>query len=304
MRIVSMLPAATEIVAALDMLPALVGVSHECDHPPEVRDLPRITRCEIHGNGLPSAETDRWVRETLAARGTLYTMDEDTLRRLRPDVIVTQELCDVCAVDFASVERFAATLPGPPVVVSLAPRTLADVFGDVLRVATAIGVPDRGAAVVAALEARVAAVRRRTERLPRRRCVLLEWIDPPFRSGHWGPDLVEIAGGHDRVGRAGEDAVRVDWEVVRAAEPEVLVLACCGYDVCRTLEDLPLLQALPGYASLPAVRSGEVWVLDGSIHVSRPGPRLVESLELLGRLLHPEQDAPAAPPAGVLRVPA
>jgi iron complex transport system substrate-binding protein len=288
MRVVSLLPAATEIVAALGCLDALVGVSHECDWPPPVGVLPRVTRCAIHGNALPSGDTDRWVTDTLARTGTLYTMDEALLRRLAPDVIVTQRLCDVCAVGYDSVTAFAATLPGPPAVVNLEPSTLDDVFADVRRVAEALGVPERATAVIAALRARVDAVAAAAADRPRRRCVLLEWIDPPYRSGHWGPELVSLAGGVDPLGRAGEDAARVAWDDVVAAAPEVLVLACCGYDVARTRADVPLLTARPGWSTLPAVRTGAVWAIDGSAYVSRPGPRLVDSLELLAELIHPD----------------
>jgi iron complex transport system substrate-binding protein len=289
MRVVSLLPAATEIVAALGRLDDLVGVSHECDFPAAVHDRPRVTRCAIHGNALPSEESDRWVTETLAQTGTLYTLDEDLVRRLAPDVVVTQRLCDVCAVDYPTVAAFAATLPGPPVVVNLEPTTLADVFGDVRRVGAALGVADTAARVVAGLEARVAAVRARVADAPRRRCVLLEWALPPFRSGHWGPELVALAGGAEPLGRAGEDAARVPWEAVVDAAPEVLVLACCGYDVARTLADVPRLGALPGWAAIPAVGRGEVYALDGSAYVSRPGPRVVDSLEILAEILHPDR---------------
>jgi iron complex transport system substrate-binding protein len=289
MRVVSLLPAATEIVAALGCADALVGISHECDYPADVSTRVRVTECPIHGGGLASDAADRWVTEALASRGTLYTLDEAALRRLRPDVLVTQRLCDVCAVGYESVTAFAATLPGPPAVVSLAPQSLADILADVRTVGAALGVPERAEAVVAGLEARLDAVRTRVAGAPRRRVVLLEWIAPPFRSGHWGPELVDIAGGIEVLGRVGEDAARIAWEAVVAAAPEVLVLACCGYDVARTLADVPRLVAAPGVASLPAVQRGEVWALDGSAYVSRPGPRIVDSVELLAEILHPER---------------
>lgn len=302
MRVVSLLPAATEIVAALGSLDALVGVSHECDHPPAVIGLPRVTRCQIHGGGLPSAEADRWVADTLARTGTLYTLEEDLVRQLRPDVILTQRLCDVCAVSFGSVAAFAATLPGPPAVVSLEPSSVADILDDVGRVASALGLLDRGAAVVAALQARIETVRARTRGAPRRRCVILEWVDPPYRSGHWNPELVDIAGGLELLGRVGADAARVPWEAVVDASPDVLVVACCGYDVARTRADLPILRSRPGWSALPAVRSGQVWLVDGSAYFSRPGPRIVDSLELLGAILHPALFPGELPPGAVERV--
>jgi len=301
-RGVSLVPAATEIVAELGLVDTLVGVSHECDHPAPVLSLPRVTRCEIHGNALPSGEIDRWVSEALTREGTLYTLDEPLLRSLQPDVVITQKLCDVCAVGFGTVTAFAATLPGPPRVVNLEPQTLDGIFDDVRSVAAALGAPERGDAAVARLRARVDAVRARVAGAPRRRCVLLEWIDPPYRSGHWGPELVGIAGGVDPVGRAGENAAAVPWDAIRAAAPEVLVVACCGFDVARTRRDLPILRAYPDFDELPAVRAGAVWLVDGSAYFSRPGPRIVDSLEILARLIHPERSAPDALPAGVERM--
>jgi iron complex transport system substrate-binding protein len=208
----------------------------------------------------------------------------------------------VCAVDYGSVIAFARTLPGPPAVVNLEPSSLADVFGDIRRVGATLGVPGRAAAVVAGLAARVEAVRRRAAAAPPARCVLLEWTLPPFCTGHWGPELVAIAGGVEPLGRPGEDAARVAWEAVVEAAPEVLVLACCGYDVARTLADVPALRALPGWADLPAVRAGRVWAIDGSAYVSRPGPRLVDSLELLAEILHPALFPPRFPATACRRV--
>lgn len=301
MRIVSLLPAATEIVAALGMIDHLAGVSHECDYPAAVNALPRVTRCAIHGNALTSTEIDGWVKAELERTGTLYTMDEPLLRRLAPDVIITQRLCDVCAVGFESVTAFAATLPGPPRVVNLEPRTLDEVFEDIRRVAVALGVAPRADRVIADLRARVETVRRRVASSPRRRCVILEWIDPPFRSGHWDPELVALAGGVDPVGRSGEAAAEVTWDEIRGSAPEVLVVACCGFDLARTRDDLPILRGYPGFSDLPAVRESEVYLVDGSAYFSRPGPRLVDSLELLAPLIHPELHPNAALPIGVER---
>jgi iron complex transport system substrate-binding protein len=301
-RVISLLPAATEIVASLGMLDALLGVSHECDYPEEVNRKPRVTHCEIHGGGLPSVEADRWVRETLRAAGTLYTMDEDLIRQLRPDTILTQRLCDVCAVNYGSVARFAATLAGPPRVVSLEPSSLADVLRDIRTVGEVLGVPERAEAVVASLVGRIEAVRERTASAPRHRCVLLEWIDPPFSAGHWGPELVEIAGGVEPIGRSGADSVAVRWDVVVEAAPEVLVLACCGYSVERTVADLPILRSYPGFEGLPAAQRGEVYVVDGSAYFSRPGPRITDSLEILAEILHPERFRGRFPDRGVVRV--
>jgi len=301
-RAISLLPAATEIVASLDMLDALLGVSHECDFPEEVNRKPRVTHCEIHDAGLPSVEVDRWVRERLLTSGTLYTMDEDLVRRLRPDAILTQRLCDVCAVGYGTVARFAATLPGPPRVVNLEPSSVADILQCIRSVGEVLGVGERAEAVVASLTSRIEAVREPAASLPRRRCVLLEWIDPPFCTGHWGPELVEIAGGVEPVGNRGMDSAVIPWEAIVQAAPEVLVVACCGYSIERAQKDLPILRSRGGFDGLPAARRGEVYVVDGSSYFSRPGPRIVESLEILAEILHPEQFRGRYPDRGVVRV--
>lgn len=300
-RIVSLLPAATETVAALGCLEALVGVSHECTYPPEVNSLPRVTRCELHAAGLSSGEVDQRVREVLAATGTLYTLDEPLLRELRPDVILTQRLCDVCAVGYGSVCALAHHLPGPPLVVNLEPLRLDDVFADIRRVAELLGVPGRGERLVAGLETRVEWVRARAAAVPARRCLVLEWIEPPFCAGHWNPELVRIAGGEDLLGREGEASRTIPWEAVVEAAPEVLILVCCGYSPERTLQDLPLLRAKPGWSTLPAVRSGEVYAVDGNSYFTCPGPRVVDSLEITAEILHPELFAGAFPNRGIVR---
>jgi iron complex transport system substrate-binding protein len=267
-----------------------------------VATLPRATRCPIHGNALPSDAIDRWVTDTLERTGTLYALDEDLVRALRPDAILTQRLCDVCAVGYDTVTAFAATLPGPPRVVNLEPTTLAGVLDDVRTIATALGAPERGARLVAALEARIDAVRASVAGAPARRCIVLEWMAPPYRSGHWIPELVALAGGVELLGRAGEDAARVAWEAVVDAAPDVLVLACCGFDVARTLADVPLLRSAPGWDRIPAVRDGDVWVVDGSAYMSRPGPRVVDSLEILAAILHPARFRAVASEAACRRL--
>ena len=302
-RIVSMLPAATEIAAALGLVDALVGVSHECDHPSEVRAIPQVTHCEIHGGVLPSGRIDAWVTDTLTATGTLYTMDEPLIRRLRPDVILTQRLCDVCAVGYDSVTAFAKTLPGPPVVVNLEPATLSDIFEDIRRVAAATGAAGRADDVVASLRQRVDVVRTCAEKARRRpRCVILEWLDPPFACGHWNPELVEIAGGEEALGHKGRPSRRVTWDDVLEARPEVLLIACCGFDLERTRRDLPLLRQREGWADIPAVRDGRVYAVDGSQYFSRPGPRVVDSLEITAEILHPDLFAGRFPARDVVRV--
>jgi iron complex transport system substrate-binding protein len=302
-RIVSLLPAATEIVAALGLTDSLVGVSHECDYPPEVNEKPRVTHCEVYGKGLPSAAVDRWVNETLAADSALYTIDTDLLRELEPDVIVTQQLCDVCAIDYASVVTIANSLHKKPKIVNLGPSSLSDILSDICCVGEALGVVERAEAVVDVLARRVDAVKRAaTNAKFRPPCFLMEWIDPPFCAGHWNPELIELAGGVDPFGKKWIPSTRVSWEQINDAKPEMVVLACCGYEVQRTRSDLPILESNPVWESLPAVRHNRVYVVNGSAYFSRPGPRVVDSLEILAEIIHPDIFAGRFPKREVFRL--
>ncbi len=290
MRIVSLLPAATEIVAALGLMDQVVGVSHECDFPEQASQRPRVTQCPIHDAGLTSVEIDEWVRRALRENGTIYTIDEPLVRKLRPDVILTQKLCDVCAIDYGTVAKFAQTLPDPPRVVNLEPSSLADIVGDIRRVADACDVRERAEKLIVNLSERVENVRERSARIPDRpRCFLMEWVDPPFCSGHWGPELVEIAGGHDSLGRKHQPSARIEWQQVLDACPEIIVLALCGYNIDRARHDYELLRRFPGFSSIPAADSGQVYVVNASAYFARPGPRIVESLEMLAGILHPSE---------------
>ena len=268
----------------------VVGVSHECDFPKEANARPRVTHCPVHNAGLTSREVDEWVHRALRDNGTIYTIDEPLLRTLRPDVVLTQKLCDVCAVGYGTVARLAETLPGPPRVVNLEPSSLADIFENIREVAAACGVAERAEGVIANLSARVEAVRGRAEQIADRpRCFLMEWIDPPFCSGHWGPELVEIAGGHDPLGRKHQPSAQIDWQQVLDARPDIIVLALCGYDVELARRDCELLKQFPGFDSLPAARAEEIYLVDANAYFARPGPRIVDSLELLAGILHPEE---------------
>jgi iron complex transport system substrate-binding protein len=302
MRIVSLLPSATEIVCALGLEDRLVGVTHECDFPESVRRLPKVTRTLIPADA-PSAEIDRLVRERLRTDGALYALDLPTLEELRPDLIVTQTLCDVCAVAEEEVRAAACALPGSPRVVNLEPETLSELFAAIRQVAEAAGVERRGDEVVRRLTTRIEAVAARAAgRRHRPRVALLEWLDPPFSCGHWNPELVRLAGGVEGLGRTGRPSRTLRWEEVVAWRPEVVVIACCGFGIERTLQDAPQLRSVPGWQDLPAVRSGRVYVADGSHYFSRPGPRLVDSLEILAHALDPEvHGPPAGLDAGALR---
>jgi iron complex transport system substrate-binding protein len=287
-RIVSLLPAATEIASALGLMDEIVGVSHECDFPDEANERPRVTHCPVHDSGLTSREVDEWVRRALRENGTIYIIDEPLLRKLRPDVILTQKLCDVCAVGYGTVARLAETLPGPPQVVNLEPSSLSNIFDDIRRVAEMCDVPDRGENVITQLYDRIEAVRRRAKLiLHRPRCFLMEWVDPPFCSGHWGPELIEIAGGYDPSGRKHQPSVQIKWQEVLDARPEIIVLALCGYTIDRARRDYEILRRFPDFNLLPATQSGNVYVVDASAYFARPGPRIVDSAEILAGILHP-----------------
>ena len=297
-RIVSLLPAATEIAAALGLMEQIVGVSHECDYPSEANARPRVTHCPVHNAGLTSDEVDGWVRTALRENGTIYTINEPLLRKLRPDMILTQKLCDVCAVGYGTVARLADTLPGSPQVVNLEPTSLSDIFGDIRRVAEMCGVPERADHLIASLSERVENVRAMAKRDSHRpRCFLMEWVDPPFCSGHWAPELMEIAGGHDPLGRKHRPSAKIDWPQIISARPEIIVLALCGYNINRGQHDYELLRNFPDFNSLPAAINGDVYVVDASAYFARPGPRIVDSLEILAGILHP-REFPEFAPAG------
>lgn len=288
MRIVSLLPSATEIICALGLGDELVGVTHECDYPEFVRALPKVTHTLIPTDAT-SGEIDRLVRQRLKGQQALYTLDMATLESLRPDLIVTQALCDVCAVAEDEVRAAACALPGRPRVINLEPETLDQIFNSIGDVAAATGRERGGADLVDALRARVDAVVARTSRIAQRpRVALLEWLDPPFSCGHWNPELVRMAGGVEGLGKAGERSRTLTWPDVMAWKPEVVFIACCGFSVERTMEDVAMLPSVPGWNELPAARDGRVYVIDGSHYFSRPGPRLVDSLEILAHALHPE----------------
>jgi iron complex transport system substrate-binding protein len=233
---------------------------------------------------------DEWVRHALHDNGTIYTIDEPLLRKLQPDVILTQKLCDVCAVGYGTVAKLAQTFPGPPVVVNLEPTSLADIFNDIRRVADACNVRERAENLLVNLSVRVENVRERAATIPDRpRCFLMEWVDPPFCSGHWGPELVEIAGAHDSLGRKHQPSGQIEWQQVLDARPETLVLALCGYDIDRARHDYELLTRFPGFTSIPAVNSGQTYIVNASAYFARPGPRIVDSLEILAGILHPSE---------------
>ncbi len=292
-RILSLIASATEIVCALGHRQQLVGRSHECDFPPDVRRLPQATTPRFDVNAS-SGDIDAQVKALAAASPALdalgvYTVHEEMLRDLRPTHIVTQTHCEVCAVSRRDVEAAVARVTGyEPRIVDLQPNTLADIWEDFQRVASALGSTQAGTRLVASLQERMAAIAAETRGLPATPTVAaLEWIDPLLAAGNWIPELIRMAGGRCLFGRVGEHAPWLSYEEFQAADPDVILLVLCGFDIARTRKDVPILAALPGWSSLRAVRSGRVYIADGNQYFNRPGPRLAESLEILAEMLYP-----------------
>ena len=288
MRIVSLLPSATEIVCALGLTEALVGVTHECDYPPDVTGKPVLTASRIHGRGLTSAEIDHAVSTRLGGHQGLYTLDEALLRGLQPDLVLTQELCDVCAVSYTEVQQAARLLDAATRVVSLEPTTLDAVLDNIALVGQLTGREREAGELVTRLRARLVAVRARLSTVSRRpRVWVCEWLDPPYASGHWVPAQVDWAGGQEVFERLGLPSVEIRPEDVARAAPDVIVLAPCGFHV-EAVEEAARTPLFRGWHELPAVRAGALWAVDASSYYSRPGPRLVDGVEHMARILHPE----------------
>ena len=289
MRICTLLPSATEIAFALGLGDEVVGVTHECDYPPEARKRRIVVRSAIDPSRSTSSEIDCAVTERISARQSLYTLDLESFQAVAPDFVITQDLCEVCALDLNEVERAAETLARRPKIVSLAPSTLADVLRDIETVGEAAGRNAAAAAVVAELNRRIERVREiaaRSDRRPRVACI--EWVDPIYPAGHWVPEMVELAGGIDGLGKKGEPARRTSWERVCSYAPEVVVLMPCGFGVERAAEEASLLYGRERWSELPAVQNGNVYSVDGSAYFNRPGPRLADGIEILAALIHPE----------------
>ncbi len=287
-RIVSLIASATEIVAALGFEKQLVGRSHECDYPESVLKLPACSapRIDVHGS---SREIDDRVKDVLRQAVSVYTVHTDVLDQLEPTVIITQTQCEVCAVSLKDVERAMCDLVSSrPAIVSLEPMRLADVWSDIRRVAEALEAEDRAEGLVRSLRARLDRLAERTAALAKRPSIAcIEWIDPLMAAGNWVPELVEIAGGRDMLGTAGRHSGYMTWEQLEDADPDVIAIMPCGFGIARAREEMPALTKRPGWSELRAVQAGRVYVTDGNRYFNRPGPRLVESAEILAELLHP-----------------
>jgi iron complex transport system substrate-binding protein len=288
-RIISLIASATEIVAALGFSDQLVGRSHECDFPSLVERLPTCSASRVD-IGAPSRVIDEQVRSIVASALSVYSVDPDLLNALAPTVIITQTQCEVCAVSLKDVERAVCELvTSQPRIVSLEPMSLGDVWTDIQTVATALGHPDRGTTLVANLRRRLAAIVDRTSDLQSRPSIAcVEWIDPLMMAGNWVPEVVEAAGGANLFGTAGQHSGYLEPAALAAADPDVIAIMPCGFDIERARQEMPALTARPEWAGLSAVANGRVYITDGNQYFNRPGPRMVESAEVLAELLHPD----------------
>lgn len=293
-RIVSLVPNATEIVAGLlDDRGRLVGATHECDWPEWVADIPKVVRpADPAILTMAPAEVDASVSASIGAGRSLYVIDDELLASLAPDLIVTQALCDVCAVMPNELQRSLANLPGSPPVVELSPVSLSGTLDDIVVVGRAMNEEARAKAWRERLLARLGEISRQTLLHPLPKVCALEWADPLWIGGHWIPEMIERAGGIDPLGVRDQPSRRADWESVRAAAPDVIIMMCCGYDVERNASQLDLLTRLEGWSDLPAARTGQIWAVDANSYFSRPGPRLVDGIDLLARIIRGRPFAP------------
>lgn len=285
MTIVSLLPSTTEICYVLGLGDRLGGVTHECDYPPEAQRKPHLTRNVLPDGEHTSAEIDRMISERVLNGEPIYDLDRELLAELAPDLILTQELCNVCAVSYDEVLDAARALPKTPKVASFEPRSVEDILHSIIEVASLAGVPERGREVVDGLRARLDAVALRSSGKQPPKVLCLEWLDPPMVGGHWVPEMVRLAGGVDVLGPEGQPSIVVTWAAIAASDPDVVVLMPCGYDLPTTVEKARELNAVPEWRELRAVRSGRVYPVDGSAYFNRPGPRVVDGIELLEGLL-------------------
>ena len=288
-RVISLVASATEILHALGAGDTQVARSHECDYPPSILDLPQLTRAKFKVHGATSAEIDRSVKGLMEQGLAVYEVDADRMRALKPDVILTQDQCEVCAVSLADVQAALCTWTDSSArIVSLRPHTLTDVYADIFSVAGAIGRPMAGTELVASMQARIADIAASVEGRRRPKLGFVEWIEPPMSGGHWMPELITAAGGISTFGVSGENSPWVSWDAFAVADPDILLVGPCGYDIATSLPEMDMLRSHPVFKSLRAVREGRVFVADGNAFFNRPGPRLVESAEILAEILHPD----------------
>ena len=289
MKIVSLLPSATEIVCALGLENQLVAVTHECDYPPEATLKPIITSSALDHSEISSSHIHEGITGLVHAGKSIYHLDEVLLKELKPDLILTQELCEVCAVSYNIVVDAAKILEGESEIISLEPNRLRDIFANIALVGERAYRKEAATKLVAAFETRLDFITNQTTHISDRPGVYcMEWLVPPFAAGHWVPEMVALAGGSELCGREGQVSQQLDWQVVVDAAPEIVVLMPCGFNVHRAFEELDQLENLPGWQDLPAVQSKQVFAVDGSSYFNRPGPRVVTGVEILAQIIHPE----------------
>jgi iron complex transport system substrate-binding protein len=293
MRICTLLPSATEICYALGLGDSVFGVTHECDFPPEARDK-RVVVTSRLPHTTDSAEIDRLVTEFTSRGESVYRVDAEALREIDPDLIITQDLCHVCAASPDDLAAALSTLPRTPKVLSLDAHTLADVWADIITVGAATQCEKAAENLVAHLRDKVTSVQRAVQPFdasyPRLKIACLEWLNPVFNAGHWVPEMVALAGGEDVLAHAGKPSVRMEWQQVFAARPDVILISPCGFDLARAMEEFSRLRLPEGWNEMPAVKSGRVYVTDANSYLSRPGPRLAEGVAILAKALHPDLD--------------
>lgn len=289
MRMASLLASATEMVCALGLEDHLVAISHECDYPPEVLDRPRVSRPQFDPAGLPSGAIDAAVRQAMARYGAVYQLDEERLRAVGPDLILTQAVCAVCAVPTSLAEQAAQVLGAGVRVVSLDAHTVADILEAIRVVATVAGVPERGEQVVASLEQRLGRARRAGGGADRPGVLAIEWLDPPFVPGHWVPEMIELAGGRCLAGARGRPSRQVSWDELAVLDPEVLIVMPCGFGLARAREEAETHAAELLRVAPRALEGAQAFVVDGSAYFNRSGPRVVDGVEILAALLHPDR---------------
>jgi iron complex transport system substrate-binding protein len=297
-RIVSLLPSATDIVASLGLQDSLVGRTHECDWPQGIEHVAVMTSDALATREMNSRQIHDAIGGAVHSGSSIYNLDGDALEAAKPDLVITQELCEVCAVSYSEVKEAARLMDADTKIVSLEPRSIDDILGHVELIGELISANDAAKRVVGDARARLAQVREATKDLSRPRVVSIEWLDPIFAAGHWVPEQVEIAGGEELLGPRSAPSPEVSWETVLEAEPEVIVLMPCGMPIERTLGELDALTGRSGWSELPAVAKDQVFVVDASSYFNRPGPRVVRGVEILAHLLHPESKLEAPDPSG------
>lgn len=285
-RIVSLLPSSTEIVCTLGLEKNLIGITHECDFPAAIIDRPHLTASRISHETMSSKEIDHAVRSQLDGHGSIYDLNEKLLKQLDPDLIITQELCDVCAVNYKTVQKAAKIYVSEAKIVSLEPNTIDDVFENIKTVGSLCGVLKKASEVVSDLRRRLEMVREKTHNIDRPDVFMLEWLEPPFSPGHWVPEQVEIAGGNCLLGEAGKRSVTTTYDAIFESKPEIIVVAPCGYYIGDIIQQMEKTKFPENWKDIPAVKNDNVWALDATSYFSRPAPRIVDGVEILAKILH------------------